>query len=345
LVDECHRMKNNESQTSQAIRYAAQGAPIQLLLTGTPLSKNAADLFPLLNMLDPEEYNNYHRFCKRYCHQEVKYIGKQRKEGKYYGVRNGEELFSILRNKYMIRHTTEEVKSARGQEYYEPAVHIIPITVKTGKEYNEAEKVFGMGLNGGDNKNEVLGKLSKLRTKAWELKKKSSFEIIEDAFEQTSGKVVIYAHNKTVLADLKDYFKERIIIINGDVDTSSEARNNIIEEFRTNDKLNFIGISIMAGSEGLDGMQFVSSCLILLQEAWCPQIKNQIYGRLVNREGQTEKVTVLHVVAKGTVEEIFLKLYDKKEKVFKKIIDGEDFDEETGMNALFQYYKERYKEK
>jgi len=56
IVDEAHKIKNEESQISLVIRtFKTQH---KILLTGTPLQNNLHELWSLLNFLLPELFNN-----------------------------------------------------------------------------------------------------------------------------------------------------------------------------------------------------------------------------------------------------------------------------------------------
>jgi SNF2 family DNA or RNA helicase len=54
VVDEAHRLKNNQSRFFKVLsRYNIQ---YKLLLTGTPLQNNLEELFNLLNFLNPQDF-------------------------------------------------------------------------------------------------------------------------------------------------------------------------------------------------------------------------------------------------------------------------------------------------
>lgn len=55
VVDEAHKIKNDETQVSIALRYYK--ANFKLLLTGTPLSNNLKELWSLLNFIMPELFD------------------------------------------------------------------------------------------------------------------------------------------------------------------------------------------------------------------------------------------------------------------------------------------------
>lgn len=56
IVDEAHKLKNEESQISQRLRQL--DSRYRLLLTGTPLQNNLHELWSLLNFLLPEIFSS-----------------------------------------------------------------------------------------------------------------------------------------------------------------------------------------------------------------------------------------------------------------------------------------------
>jgi len=344
IIDEIHKCKGNNSQTTNAVRFMCNAAESVLALSGTPILNSSIDVFPILNILKPEEFNNYYKFGKRFCYESDRYVGKMKRMGSFYGSRNSEELNAILSNGIMIRQDVKYIKECRGEEYFEPNVTILPIKPAKKSAYLEAEKVFGYGINKGDDKKTSFGKLSKMRLEAWNLKKKACFGFIDDLLEESGDKIVVFAHNKAVISDLKEYYSKSLVYIDGDVDTKKGIRDDIVDKFVNNNKIQLIAISIEAGNAGIDGLQFASHTMVFLQEAWNEGIKMQCYGRVSNRTGQMYKANIFHLICEGTIDEMFLALQDKKKAEITKAIDGEILEESKLMNNIFNHYKKKYKE-
>ena len=60
MVDEAHRIKNNQSKLFECLKSV--GARRQLLLTGTPLQNNLTELWSLLNFILPKIFDNMRQF-------------------------------------------------------------------------------------------------------------------------------------------------------------------------------------------------------------------------------------------------------------------------------------------
>lgn len=60
VIDEAHKIKNEDSQLSQVVRKLR--TECKLLLTGTPLQNNLHELWSLLNFLLPEIFSSSDMF-------------------------------------------------------------------------------------------------------------------------------------------------------------------------------------------------------------------------------------------------------------------------------------------
>jgi len=73
VVDECHYIKNNQAARSKAVRKLAEivvgngGAVVGL--SGTPITRDSSDLWPMLYCLEPGAYPAKGRWVDRYCEQ------------------------------------------------------------------------------------------------------------------------------------------------------------------------------------------------------------------------------------------------------------------------------------
>ncbi|XP_053137168.1 chromodomain-helicase-DNA-binding protein 5 isoform X3 [Hemicordylus capensis] len=65
VVDEAHRLKNNQSKFFRVLN--SYKIDYKLLLTGTPLQNNLEELFHLLNFLTPERFNNLDGFLEEFA--------------------------------------------------------------------------------------------------------------------------------------------------------------------------------------------------------------------------------------------------------------------------------------
>ena len=131
IVDEAHRLKNPESQTSQYIagyqeydktkkeniehKGISSAAKRKIYLTGTPIKNRPIEIFQLVHSLDPDNYPSWLHFAERYAAAclETIYVpggrGATKQVLNVKGASHVEELNNKLRSTVMIARFKEDV--------------------------------------------------------------------------------------------------------------------------------------------------------------------------------------------------------------------------------------------
>ena len=97
ICDEAHKFRNRKTLTYKAVKKLH--SPYMWLLTGTPASRGAQDLWSLLNILKPKLFSSYWKFVNTFCYVERTQFGTE-----VTGTRNAEALRVVLASR-MIRRT------------------------------------------------------------------------------------------------------------------------------------------------------------------------------------------------------------------------------------------------
>ena len=101
--------------------------------------------------------------------------------------------------------------------------------------------------------------------------------------------------------------------------TSKEKRLQMVKEFNEGDVPVFL-ISLKAGGVGLN---LTGADMVIHYDPWWNlAVQNQATDR-AHRIGQTKKVTVYKLIAKGTIEEKIQKLQEKKKDLAEQVIGKE----------------------
>ena len=102
-------------------------------------------------------------------------------------------------------------------------------------------------------------------------------------------------------------------------ETSKEKRQQLVKDFNAGDVPVFL-ISLKAGGVGLN---LTGADVVIHYDPWWNQaVQNQATDR-AHRIGQTKKVTVYKLIAKGSIEEKIQKLQETKKDLAEQIIGGE----------------------
>lgn len=67
VIDECHLIKNKNSQRSLAVRRLSKSAACVVALSGTPITHHPGDLWPALDAMDHDAWPSSERWINRYC--------------------------------------------------------------------------------------------------------------------------------------------------------------------------------------------------------------------------------------------------------------------------------------
>jgi SNF2 family DNA or RNA helicase len=138
---------------------------------------------------------------------------------------------------------------------------------------------------------------------------------------QEGHKILVFTSFRTALELVrKELNKNKITsyIIDGSV--SSKKRMELVDKFN-NDDTNVFLIMLKAGGTGLNLTS--ADIVIHLDLWWNPQAENQATDR-AHRIGQKNKVQVIKLITKGTIEEKILELQQKKKILSEKLIDEND---------------------
>ncbi len=118
VVDEPHRwLRNRKTKTFKALRKLS--SDLLVFMTGTPTSRGAGDLWPMLHLCDKKQFSSYWRFVSTFCYVDNGPFGKD-----VYGTKNAQGLKEVL-SKYMIRRLKRDVFP----DMPEQLIDLVPITM------------------------------------------------------------------------------------------------------------------------------------------------------------------------------------------------------------------------
>ena len=190
------------------------------------------------------------------------------------------------------------------------------------------------------NKLQILAELTKLRQiccdpglcydnfKGSSAKLEACVDLIENA-KDGGHKILLFSQFTSMLEKIGAKLTRKGISfyeITGS--TPKEKRLQLVKEFNRNDTTVFL-ISLKAGSVGLNLTG--EDVVIHYDPWWNVAVQNQATDRAY-RIGQTKKVTVYKMIAKGSIEEKIQKLQEAKKDLADQIVNGEH----VGISSLSQ---------
>jgi SWI/SNF-related matrix-associated actin-dependent regulator 1 of chromatin subfamily A len=352
ILDECQYVKNWRAKRTRAVVRLGKRIPHILALSGTPLTNRPKELYTIVHLINPTKFSSFMPYAFRYCNRRATPWGWDDK-----GASHLDELHDVLNRSCMIRHTKAKVL----HELPPKRRFVVPLPIQHKSEYREAENNFVQwlvkhelrqlppnelakfaatrltkgreaALNPGIRKAKAVSKVGYLLRLAAKLKMKYVTEWIDDFFEETDEKLVVFAHHRFIIERLKQKYPRKSVVLDGR--TPQRARRDVVRRFQQNDNTRlFIGQIVAAGTAIT--LTAASTCMFA-ELNWVPGNHIQAEDRL-HRIGQKDHVQAYYLVGRSTIEEKLCRIIQKKAAVITAVLDGEQSRNE--MNVFDQLLK------
>jgi SNF2 family DNA or RNA helicase len=137
-------------------------------------------------------------------------------------------------------------------------------------------------------------------------------------FKEEGVKLVVVIKFLQTQQAIAEAYPEALTIFGG---MNANAKQAVIERFETDPTADLLLLSLLAGKEGIDGLQRQCSNMLVVDEDWVPGNMDQVYGRL-DRDGQQESVSVWTLLAENTIDEKVNEALHDKRIVVGEVLDG-----------------------
>ncbi len=316
IIDEAQHIKNPLAQNTQSLKLL--NSHHRLALSGTPIENNVMELWSIFDFLMPDyllsksEFSNY--FYKEIKNENVERLSQLKKQV---------DPFILKRNKRTVLKELPEKQE-------------IPVYTELNEEQEKlyasyvsayAEQINNDEFSG--NKLQILSMLTRLRQLAIHPKmfikdyqgEAAKMEVIKELVTELSEnkqKVLIFSQFTSMLILIRDELRKMKIKTSYlDGKTSSEQRQDLIDEFNTSDTEVFL-ISLKAGGYGLNLTS--ASAVIHVDPWWNKSVERQAEDR-VHRIGQKQNVSVYKIITTNTIEEKIYELQNQKDDLIGSILD------------------------
>jgi SWI/SNF-related matrix-associated actin-dependent regulator 1 of chromatin subfamily A len=317
--DEATYIKTIKAIRTKAFRALSRNINSVIMLSGTPLLSRPSELFSMLNIIDPQTWNNWWEFAKTFCDMKQTRWGIDTS-----GASNTEELHKRIK-RYFIRRLKSEVLD----ELPEKIFINVPVELEktVAKEYDAAANSLAEYLRSFAGKQtaeinkamaaEKLTQLNILRQLCALGKIDTTKEMIENIID-SGEKVLVFSSFVAPLEELKSIFGKKAVMITGM--TPAEERGDIVEKFQE-DK----NIQVFLGgykSAGLGITLTAAQNFMGIDYPWNPADLQQAIDRLHRPGAKTNSVNIYQLSALGTVDEDMAEILDKKQGIFDQVIEG-----------------------
>jgi len=363
IVDEGHRMKNANSKLSATISqyYSTR---FRLILTGTPLQNNMAELWAMLNFVLPNIFKSVKTFDEWFNTPFANTGGQDKME-----LTEEEQILVIRRlhkvlRPFLLRRLKKDVEkdlpdktekvikckfSALQARLYKQMVSHQKILVNDGK----GGKTGARGLSNMimqlrklcnhpfvfDVVENQMNPTSTSNDLLWRTAGK--FELLDrilPKYKATGHRILMFFQMTAIMDIMEDFLRYRgIQYMRLDGTTKSEDRSELLRDFNRPDSPYFIFLlSTRAGGLGLN-LQ-TADTVIIYDSDWNPHQDLQAQDR-AHRIGQKNEVRILRLISSSSVEEKILERARFKLDMDGKVIQAGRFDNkssETDRDAMLR---------
>ena len=324
VLDEAQALKN--AATKRARSVATLQAGFRLALTGTPVENRLADLWSIMNLLNPGLLGSAPQFAERFGNA----IEKARDEGARGRLRRLVSPFLLRRTKAQV--LTDLPPRTEIIHRVEPGPEERAFLEATRRSAIERVSELDDTLEEGQAAFHVLAELTRLRRAACDPRLVAPELGLVGAkvqeFEQLAAELVAGRHKALVFSQFTDFLKllgERLQAAGIayqylDGSTQGPERSKRVAAFQRGEGELFL-ISLKAGGFGLN--LTAADYVLIVDPWWNPAAEDQAMGR-AHRIGQQRPVTVYRLVTAGSIEERIIDLHRDKRSLADGILEGQD---------------------
>lgn len=350
IFDECQAIKNHLSGRAKAAQDVARDIPHVMALSGTPIKNHAGEYFTILNILQPTRFPYHQRFINEWVDSYWNGYGNK------CGGLSDPDKFKEFTKDFIIRRTRKE--AAPEIPDIDRQFFHCELNKKLGKAYEAVQKELEELYYKDEDENTttaIIAIMTKMRVITGLSKVSECFDYVTEFLESNTNdeKITIFCHHHDVVTllkrELNKYLASDDVKLNPVLDLNSSLnafeRAGLVERFRDDIKNRVLIASTLAAGEGLN-LQFCSTA-VMLERQWNPANEEQAESRFARLGQLANKITVLYMIATGTIDEYFTELVEQKRAIVASTLDNRElaWDSNSLMKELAGILVTRGKDK
>ncbi len=317
VLDEAQGIKNPRSRRAGAVR--GLDAEVAVALTGTPIENHLGELWSLFSVIEPSLLGSWTEFRRRFA--------TPIERGSDEATR---ALLGRVIAPFVLRRTKSEVLPE-----LPPRTTTTVLVERSDEEravYEAARAAAIEAVGDAGERLEILAALTRLRQLACDVRlvdpvttvassKLRTLVALVSELRDAGHRVLIFSQFVRLLELAERELtgvSVRCTMLTGATPAAERSELGGQLEAGAADALL---ISLKAGGVGLN--LTAASYVIHLDPWWNPAVEDQASDR-AHRIGQTQPVTVVRLVSRGTIEEAVLTVHEDKRALYDAVLEGAD---------------------
>jgi SNF2 family DNA or RNA helicase len=328
VLDECQRIINAKAKSTRCIKELSRGSSVKYrwALSGTPIRNNPSDFWSLMNFFEPGVWTGKSKFLDMFC--ELKYNMWGGTE--VVGIKKDRwDLFNKIVGLYLDFVSKEDVLPDLPEKTY--STRYIEMKPKQAKQYRQMLEDMLIKTDDGEYiiATSPLTAMSRLSQAAC-----ATLDVVDDVVEmdtpsckvdalcELAGEMggepfVGFATSKKLINLCADKLRKegyKVVLITGD--QSGEEREHNIKAFQEGRAQIILGTSAM--SEGVT--LTAASTLVFIQLPYSNVLYSQVGDRIHRIGAVGDRVSIIHLVSEGTIEEKIMSALDIKDEHLSNLL-------------------------
>lgn len=323
VADEAQNIKNPYTKQAQAIRSIT--ADYKFALTGTPVENGVADLWSIMEFLNPGFLGGLEQFQKNFM-RPIKYGQGEEAANRLRRATGPFILRRLKTDKSVISDLPDKIEI---KEYCALTKEQTTLYASVLQDVENAIlESEGIGRKGA-----ILGALTKLKQvcnhPAHFLRDNSAIpkrsgkldrliQMLEEVIE-TGDKALIFTQfvemGNIIKQHVQETFGREVLFLHGG--TPRRQRDVMVERFGNDDTIQIFVVSLKAGGTGLN--LTAANHVFHFDRWWNPAVEDQATDRAF-RIGQTKNVQVRKMMCVGTLEEKIDQMIEQKKQIAGSVV-------------------------
>lgn len=329
ILDEAQFFRNPEAKRTRAVYSLSAGAPalsrrspVMWALTGTPMPNHPGELWTAMRGILPSTLRHPKHKDRALTHGE--FVGsfcvtRRDQFGASRPIAVNKRNLPVLKKRlegFLLRRTKKQ-----RLRLPELRFGVVSVTATIPPELAALESKLGLAGHDAEGVMNILRNhaphIAQWRRLCGMAKVPAAVEILRDELDESTGKVIVFAHHTDVIADVAAGLRAHgVVTITGA--TTPRQRQEFVDQFQQDPLTRVFVGQITAAGVGIT--LTAASDVVMLEQSWTPGDNMQAIDR-AHRIGQDKSVLVRTFALADSVDEIVSEALARKTAMIREVLE------------------------